>query len=125
MENSEEIIQNRMRCLVAISCDFDAYPSLEFQKFHRSLLLFYFNAVEVKIDYAEKLISIWNSKPLTTNPVRLYDMDGAVADKLSYTSLEETLAGCLENGHLQKSYYKKLLSEFGDSLGDDDGVLSA
>jgi hypothetical protein len=87
MENSEEIVQNRMRSLVAISCDFDITPSLEFQKFHKSLLLFYFNAVEVKIDYDEKLISIWNSKPLTTNPVRLFDMKEAVADKLSYISL--------------------------------------
>ncbi|MCZ4318884.1 hypothetical protein O4H26_07775 [Aequorivita viscosa] len=114
-----------MRSLINYSCDFDAFPSAEFQKFHKALLLFSFNAVEVKIDYDEKLISIWNSKPLTTSPVRLFNMKEAVADKLSYSSLSETLAGCLENGKLQSNYYQKLLSEYGGSILDDNDFLSA
>lgn len=125
MDTSEEILQMRMRRLVSVSCQFETRPNKDFQKFHTSLLLFYFNAVAVNINYDEKLISIWNSKPLTTNPVRLYDLNNAISDTVGYSDLEETLNGCLECGHLQNSVYIKLLSEYRNYLDNDDDFLSA
>lgn len=125
MEKKETVIHSKMRNLIANSCDFESRPNEEFQKFHKNLLKFSFNAIDVKIDYDEKLISIWNSKPLTTDPVRLFYLNEAIAEVVGYTDLEETLTGCLENGHLQNNFYKKVLSEFGYSLENDDDVLSA
>ncbi|CAM3304526.1 hypothetical protein [Aequorivita lipolytica] len=125
MEEREEMIQEQMRSLVTISCDFDIKPNKAFQNFHKSLLKFYFNAIDVNIDYSEKLISIWNPKPLTTNPLRLYDLNEALADKVIYTNLEETLNGCLEIGQLQNSFYIRLLSEYEDSLKGGESFLGA
>lgn len=118
-------VYSKMRHLIAKSCDFEYRPDEEFQHFHKNLLKFSFNAINVKIDYDEKLISIWNSKPLTTNPLRLFYLNEAMAEVVNYTDLEETLTGCLENGHLQNNFYKKVLSEFGYSIENDDDVLSA
>ncbi len=125
MDAREDNIEDRMRRLVALSCKFDALPNLEFQKLHRSLLKFYFNAVQVQIDYDQKIISINNSKPLTTDPIRLYDLKDAIADKVGYSNLEETLNGCLEKGHLQTNFYKKLISEYSDLFEGNNGFMSA
>ncbi|MEM0518203.1 hypothetical protein [Aequorivita flava] len=125
MDTNSQFVQNEMRRLVAISCMDELCPNSEFQELHKELLLFSFGAVKVTVDYGKKLISIWNSKPLTTSPVRLFNMKDAVADTLSYTSLEETLAGCLKSGQLQDKYYKTLLLKYSNFLNNDDHFLSA
>lgn len=109
MESENGRVSQKMRNLITASCLFDKLPSKEYQEFHKNLLNFFFNSVALNVDYENKLISIWNSKPLTKNPVRLYDLNEAVADKVNYTNLEETLSGCLEEGNLQDSFYRKLL----------------
>ncbi|SRX54393.1 hypothetical protein [Aequorivita sp. CIP111184] len=125
MENREEIVFDQIKNLITISCKFDRFPAKEFSNFHKMFLKFFFNAIDINIDYEDKLISIWNSKPLTTNPVRLFDLNEAIADKVSYSNLEETLTGCVEEGKLQHSFYKKMLFEFGDYPQKDGDVLSA
>lgn len=125
MENREEIVRNQLKNLITISCKFDRYPTGEFRTFHKMFFKFFFNAVDINIDYDEKFISIWNSKPLTTDPVRLFDLNEAVADNVSYSNLEETLTGCVEEGKLQHSFYKKMLFEFGDYPQNNGDVLSA
>ncbi len=125
MEIKEEIVRNEIRNLIAISCQFNSLPTKEFRTFHKIFFKFFFNAVDINIDYAEKFISIWNSKPLTTDPVRLFDLNEAIADIVLYSNLEETLAGCIEEGHLQDNFYKKMLFEFGDYPQNDGDVLSA
>ena len=125
MDKRAEIIQEKMRNLITISCDFKTRPTQKFRSLHKSLLKFFFNAIDVNIDYSRKLISIWNSKPLTTDPVRLYDLNEAISDNVGYTDLEETLTGCLENGHLQNNFYLKLLSEHEEALKNGEDFLSA
>jgi hypothetical protein len=124
MESREEIVRQEMRNLIAASCLFEKRPSKEFTAFHKNLLNFFFNSIDVNIDYENNLISIWNSKPLTVDPIRLYDLNEAISDRVGYNDLEETLIGCLEDGQLQYNFYKKLLFEYGDSIKDGD-MLSA
>lgn len=116
MEREEKIILEKMRVLIALSCQFDKRPEEHFRNFHKSILKFSFDAVDVKVNYKTKEIYISNPKPLTTDPVRLYDMKEAVADTFSYTDLEETVAGCLKSGHLPVYFYKKILKEYSDDL---------
>ena len=114
MEREEEIIQKEIRALIEMSCQFNKRPEEQFHDFHKKYLKFSFNAVDVKIDYDTQLIYSSNSKPLTTNPVRLFDIKEALADQFSYSDLEETLIGCLGTSHLHYMFYKKLLEEYGD-----------
>jgi hypothetical protein len=125
MENGEEIMQQKMRDFIATTCVFDQRPKKEFRDFHKQFFKFFFNAIDINIDYQTQVISIWNSKPLTTNPVRLYDLNEAIADNVCYTNLEETLAGCIEKGHLQNTFYKKMLFEFNDYNKSEEDFLSA
>ncbi len=125
MENKEEIVRNEIRKLIANSCRFDRLPNKDFRDFHKTFLKFFFNAVDINIDYARKMISIWNSKPLTTDPLRLYDLNEAIADVVAYSNLEETLSGCIEEGHIQNNFYKKMLCEFGDKPQNEMDMISA
>ncbi len=125
MENREEIVRQKMRDLIIESCHFNTRPHKEFRRFHKNFLNFFFNSIDLNIDYENKLISIWNSKPLTTNPVRLYDLNEAISDKVGYTDLAETLIGCLENGQLQNNFYKKLLIEYGNYNQNNEDFLCA
>lgn len=124
MENREGNVIEEMRNLIAASCSFNKRPTKEFAKFHKNLLNFFFSSIAVNIDYEHKLISIWNSKPLTLDPVRLYDLNEAISDRVGYNDLEETLIGCLEDGKLQNNFYKKMLAEYGNSDKEGD-MLSA
>ncbi len=125
MEEHSKVINREMRNLVANSCQFETSPGELSQQFHIALLKFYFSAIKVTIDYESKVISIYNSKPITDNPLRLYDINRAIADKVGYNNLEETLNGCLEKGQLQNTFYKKLLLDFENLKGDDNDVMSA
>ena len=124
MESEKEKVRREMQTLIATSCIFDKHPTKEFAAFHKNLLNFFFNSIDVNIDYENKLISIWNSKPLAMDPIRLYDLNEAILDRVSYNNLEETLIGCLEEGQLQHNFYKKMLLEYGNSSKGND-MLSA
>lgn len=125
MESEKEKVRREMQTLIATSCIFDKHPTKEFAAFHKNLLNFFFNSIDVNIDYENKLISIWNLKPLTTDPVRLYNLNEAISDRVGYNNLEETLIGCLEEGQLQYNFYKKMLMEYTDHTDNHDDVLSA
>lgn len=125
MENGDEVVRQKMRELITESCRFNKQPIKEFQKFHKTLLNFFFNSIDLNIDYENKFIYIRNSKPLTTDPVRFYDLNEAISDNVDYTNLEETLLGCLEDGNLQTTFYKKILFEYGDFLPEEENFLSA
>ena len=125
MEMTEEIVGQKIRELIIESCHFDKRPQMAFKRFHKAFLNFFFNSIDLNIDYENNLIFIFNSKPLTTDPVRLYDLNEAISDKVGYTNLEETLLGCLETGQLQHNFYKNLLFEFGNFSNNDDDLLYA
>lgn len=125
MERGMEIVLSEMRSLIGLSCQFNKLPDEKYCNFHKRYLKFSFNAVDVKIDYESQVIYSSNSKPLTTNPVRLFDMNKALADQFSYTDLEETLIGCLGTTHLHFMFYIKLLEEYGNFSKDELDNLSA
>ena len=75
-------------------------------------LKFYFGAVDATIDFDKEIIMLWNSKPRTFREMNLYDINEAVATKVSYSNLEETLKGCLENGEMQMRFYKTMLFHY-------------
>lgn len=125
MERGEDIVQKEIRLLVEVSCQSCRGSEEKFRDLHRKYLKFSFNAVDVKIDYEAKIIYSSNSKPLTTNPVRLFDMNKALADQFAYSDLEETLLGCLGSSHLHYMFYKKLLVEYGGFSTEELDNLSA
>ncbi len=125
MENQEKIIQDEMRKLISKSCNFSTLPPKKFREFHKAYLKFFFNVVDIDIDYENKSISLWNSRPLTTNPVRLHNLNEAVVDTVSYNNLEETLKGCLGKETLHNRFYKSLLFTYNNVAGDVDEVMSA
>tara|TARA_R100000935_G_scaffold1847_4_gene5614 strand:- start:10787 stop:11164 length:378 start_codon:yes stop_codon:yes gene_type:complete len=112
MKNQEQIIQEEMRKLITKSCKANETLDNEYYSFQKSLLKFYFRAVDVTIDFDEETILLWNSKPRTPEAYRLYDINEAVATKVSYSNLEETLKGCLENGEMQMRFYKTMLFHY-------------
>ncbi|MCG2431495.1 hypothetical protein [Aequorivita xiaoshiensis] len=125
MERDEELILNEIKALIGKSCKFEIMPNERFQNFHKEFLKFSFEAVNIKIDYEAKQIFTSNAKPLTTDPVRLFDMNTALADKFSYTDLEETLLGCLKKGHLQNHRYELFLQEYDSDPFNDSEFLYA
>ncbi|WP_310992706.1 hypothetical protein [Aequorivita marina] len=116
MEKTQETIQEEMRTLIDTSCQFKEQPISKFIAFHEAYLKFCFHAVHVKVDYAEQKIYASNAKPLTTSPVKLFDVNTAVTDQFCYSDLKETLIGCLDNSHLHYLFYKKMLSAYGKAL---------
>ncbi|WP_026450398.1 hypothetical protein [Aequorivita capsosiphonis] len=125
MDSGEEKVQKEIRALIDVSCRFNKRPNEQFCAFHKAYLKFCFNAVDVEINYENQQIYSSNSKPLTTNPVRLFDMNKAVADQLSYSDLKETLTGCLNDSHLHYLFYRKMLLEYGDFSKDELDNLCA
>lgn len=125
MEREKEIIQEEIKALIVKSCEFEEHPIPKFCDFHKDFLKFTFEAVRLSIDYEAKKIYTSNSKPLTTNPVRLFNMNEALADVLSYTDLEETLLGCLKTDHLHTHRYKLFLQEYSEHPFDDSSILYA
>lgn len=120
MEKENLNIEERLRRLIELSCDFDELPTKKFQNFHVDFLKFSFSALDVKIDYASKSIFLWNSKPTGENLLDLFDLNRAVSETFSYTNLEETLLGSIERGQFQERFYKHLLFEYAD-IDDTDG----
>ncbi len=112
MENQDQIIQEEMRKLIKRSCQFTENLSVDYYTFQKSLLKFYFNAIEVSIDFDKEIILLRNSKPGSLKDFRILDINESVATKISYSSLEETLKGCLESGAMQTRFYKSLLFHY-------------
>ena len=112
MKGQEQIIQEEMRKLIKRSCQFTENLSNDYYSFQKSLLKFYFGAIDVTIDFNTETILLWNSKPRTPGDYKLYDINEALATKVSYSNLEETLKGCLENGTMQTRFYKTMLFHY-------------
>jgi len=108
MKNQDQIVQDEMRKLITKSC-VNLTKKSEYYSFHKALFKYYFNALEVAIDYDTAIISLWNSKPKNMQAINLYGVNEAVSEKVSYSNLEETLKGCLENGENQQRFYKTML----------------
>ncbi|MFC7356830.1 hypothetical protein ACFQO1_03955 [Jejudonia soesokkakensis] len=125
MKNPNQIIKEEMRKLIKKSCKNESTQS-EYYKFQKALLKFYFNTIDVTIDYESRVISLWNSKPRSMDAIRLFDINEAVSEKVRYTNLEETLKGCLEDGDNASRFYKTMLFYYNNVKEEVlDGAVSA
>ncbi len=100
--------------LVSDSCKFEESPIEKYRNFHKTLLKFSFGAMDVKIDYGAKTILIWNSKPSSDKALKLQGIQDAMMERISYTDLEETILGSLEDSVFSERFYRHLLYEYGD-----------
>lgn len=125
MKNPNQIVKEEMRKLINKSC-LNVSTQSEYYKFHKALLKFYFNTIDVTIDYENCVISLWNSKPRSMDAIRLFDINEAVSEKVRYTNLEETLKGCLEDGDNASRFYKTMLFYYNNVKEEVlDGAVSA
>lgn len=126
MENQQQVVKEEMRKLITKSCQFTENLSKDYYSFQKSLLKFYFGAVDVTIDFDEEVILLWNSKPKTFRDMNLYDINEAVATRISYSNLEETLKGCIESGDMQHRFYKTMLFHYNTiATSEDPMTISA
>ncbi len=124
MENQGKIIHEEMQKLIAKSCEFQNTEC--HKQFQKALLKFFFNATDVTLDYEDRAIFLWTSSVSADLLPKLYHLNEAVSVKISYSSLEEILKGCLESGEKQERFYKTMLFHYNhvaESLGVE--VLSA
>lgn len=101
--------------LIAESCNFEEKPSQHFQEFHCDFLKFFFNVLQVRIDYQNKSIVVRSPKPINDEPFTFYNIDASVTGAVNYVNLEATLLGCMEEGQLQSCFYKQLIKKYGEN----------
>ncbi len=115
MKLDRENIYRQMRELIKVSCVDEYISSSEKTgEFHTAFLKFFFEAIDVKIDYTNKILKVKNCKPLTSNALNLYNVNESVVAEIHYSDLEDTLDGCLERGKFQEKYYEMLLMNYGE-----------
>lgn len=112
MNSDTPNILSDFRKLILESCAFQDIPSMHFQHFHHDFLKFFFGVMDVKMEYEKKTILIWSSKPLTTNPIKLFNINTSVTEIVSYVDLDDTLLGCVEEGQFQLRFYNQLIHEY-------------
>lgn len=113
MELPKKHIRGRMRELIKRSCNAsDMSVSDESRRFQIALFKFFFDAIDVNIDYKNKILRVKSSKPIKSDPLSLYNLSESVVAEIYYSNLEETLDGCLEKGKLQTRFYELLLLNY-------------
>lgn len=110
MKDENNSVQEEMRKLISKSCARDQVRNSKAYHFQKSVLKFFFGVADVTIDYDAEIITLWNSSK--DNPRMIYSLAEAKASKIRYTSLEETLKGCLEEGDEQRRFYRSMLSQY-------------
>lgn len=111
MKTDGQIIREEMRKLITKSCS-QQNANDQYYGFHKSLLKFYFGAIDAIIDYDNEIISLINSRSIDKKADNIYDINQSIASKVNYTNLEETLKGCLEKGGIQNRFYKTVLFHY-------------
>lgn len=122
MKTQNQILQEAMRTLITKSCAKIPHVHSEFYTFQKTLLKFFFSAVDVVIDYDTQTITLLNSHTTNRALDKLYTMDDTVSVTISYTNLEETLKGCLEKGIRQSRFYQNMLFHYNHVASDNSAV---
>tara|TARA_R100000306_G_scaffold12125_3_gene14045 strand:- start:7781 stop:8161 length:381 start_codon:yes stop_codon:yes gene_type:complete len=112
MKNQDQIIHEEMRKLIKKSCAVSTKLNPEFYSFQKSLLKFFFNTASVVIDRDNQTITLYGGAIIDHSPRTLYDINQLSATTISYSNLEETLKGCLENGEKASRFYKSQLFHY-------------
>jgi len=110
MKNETQIVQEEMRKLIARSCKVVPVSGSSYYRFHKSLLKFFFGVADVTINYNNQAMTLWHSENVGNGDI--YELSEVKGRKISYTSLEETLKGCLEIGDQQTNFYRSMLYHY-------------
>lgn len=116
MKSQEYHVREEMRNVIARSCVL-SHPQEHhlLYNFQKELLRFFFRSVDVTVNYKASTITLWNSEnPKKTGEDNLYSLNNIVSVTISYTNLEETLRGCLEEGNEAINFYRRLLLQYGN-----------
>ena len=82
--------------------------------FQKEMLRHFFKSVDVTIDHDEFTMTLWNSENSSHTGVEdLYVLNNAVSLTISYSNLEETLMGCLEDSSEDLRFYRGLILQYG------------
>lgn len=111
----ERIIYGEFRALIVKSCDFETAPTMEFRDFHHEYLKLYFGVMDIKINYVDKSIALWSSKPIDANSFSLQNINKSVVGTVEYDNLESTLLGCVEESEFHERFYKYFLLKYGQN----------
>lgn|SRR5690625_1325376 len=125
MQNKENTTLDYFKDLIRTSCQFCNRPAAQFEKFHEIFLKFFFGALDVKIDYDNKTIVVWNAKPASEADFHLLENPEAFSNNITYSNLEETLIGCVEEGVFQERFYRHLLLEYSPNYKNNSNSNSA
>jgi transcription termination factor NusB len=112
MKTQNQILQEEMRKLISKSCALEHRTNGEFYSFQKALLKFFFNVVDAVIDHQNKTITLLKTHTTNMAQDKLYTMNDAVSVTISFTNLEETLKGCLENGMRQTQFYQNMIFHY-------------
>ena len=118
MKNQEQIVREEVRKLIKKSCAEDAVLNREYYSFQKSLLKFFFNATSVVIDRKKKNIILYGGAIVDNSPRSKYNISQLSDTTVSYSNLEETLKGCLENGPKASRFYQSQLFHY-NHVADD------
>ena len=125
MKNQEQLLLDRMRQLITLSCRSQNDLNNPYYNFQKSLLKHFFNAAELSIDYDNNRVYLYTNETSKTAVPALYRLKDVVAITISYNNLEETLKGCLETDDESKKLYASLLFYYGSQTFRTNMVLSA
>ena len=106
MKSYQQILHGEMCALIKHSCAADSEKNPENYSFQKTLLKFFFGAVDVIIDYKAARITLINSEPIHSMQEDAYQPGRTSLVTIKYTDLEATLKECLEAGVKQTRFMR-------------------
>ena len=123
MERHEFLILDQMRQIISQSCEnsnIDDHTHYEFQK---AILKQFFKTADISIDNDKKQILLFTKEAAGDGLSRLFRYKDMATVSISFTNLEETLKGCLEEGPENLGFYSALMYQY--KLRAADGVIKS
>ncbi|NNM21957.1 MAG: hypothetical protein HKO54_00270 [Flavobacteriaceae bacterium] len=125
MKTESRILRQEMCNLIERSCTPELQFEPEFQSFHKSLLKFYFNALDAFVDYESNRISLVVSEENNDTPAaHAFQSRNTQLIYVHFDDLSDLLIQCLEEGEKQDQFYKNLLF-YHNHVTDPVGAWSA
>ncbi len=124
MQTNHQILQQEMSALIRSSCSVSPNVHSQYYSFQKSLLKFFFGAVEVMIDYKSQNITLVIPTTKNEDERPMYVTNETTTLQIAYTNLETTLLDCLEVGEKQTRFYKSLLFHY-NQVASSVGAWSA
>lgn len=103
---------DNLRNLIRESCVFEGAPSPVVQHFHKEFLKKSLEALDVYIDYHNKCITSWSTRPVQMDASTIYKLRDSVNPIICYEDLESTLLGCIQENDFFQRQYESLITSY-------------